>query len=304
MTPSEVYDIYWYFAAERQAIYDRRLEDPYGPWTDDPILKAHRFTNTYRAADRVSQYLIREVQYRPDRPDSPTEIFFRTLLFKLFNKIETWTLIEGALGPVTWQSFDATATCRLLDEALAQGRRVYSAAYIMPPPALGHVRKHANHIALLEMMMRDGLPARVANSVSLREVYDLILPYPGIGPFLAYQYAIDLNYSDMLDFSEDEFVVAGPGALDGIAKCFNDAGGRSAADIIHSAACLDVGFSRSIVRTSSARSRNTLESATPTFAGSMIGRGSNRCLAPNSRGVRRRCSRADGACIRQRRPRT
>ena len=233
MTPTVVYDTYWYFAAERQAMYERRLEDPYGPWTDDPILKAHRFTNTYRAADRVSQYLIREVQYRADRPDAPAEVFFRTLLFKLFNKIDTWTLIEDALGPVTWQSFDAEATCRLLDETHARGRRVYSAAYIMPPPALGHVRKHANHIALLEMMMRDGLPGRIGNAASLREVYDLILPYPGIGPFLAFQYAIDLNYSDMLAFEEDDFVVAGPGALDGIAKCFGDAGGQSAAEVIH-----------------------------------------------------------------------
>lgn len=233
MTPTEVYDTYWYFAAERHAMYQRRLHDPFGPWTDDAILKSHRFTNTYRAADRVSQYLIREVQYRPDRPQADAEIFFRTLLFKLFNKIETWTLIEDALGPVTWQGFDAHATCRLLDDAHASGRRIYSAAYIMPPPALGHVRKHANHIALLEMMMHDGLAGKVARAASLRDVYELILTYPGIGPFLAFQYAIDLNYSDLLGFDEDDFVVAGPGALDGIAKCFEDTSDRSAAEIIH-----------------------------------------------------------------------
>jgi hypothetical protein len=46
------------------------------------------------------------------------------------------------------------------------------------------------------------------------------------------QFAIDLNYSAMLDFSEMEFVVAGPGAHSGIRKCFVDTGGLHDADLI------------------------------------------------------------------------
>ncbi|WP_324751206.1 nucleotide kinase domain-containing protein [Sphingomonas sp. LY54] len=232
MTPTAVYDSYWRFAAERHAIYERRLTNPQGPWTDDPILAAHRFTNTYRAADRVSQYLIGDVQYRPDRSQAPAELFFRTLLFKIFNKIETWELIERQLGPVSWQSIDLAAVDALLGEAMGRRARIYSAAYIMPSPQLGHARKHANHLALLARMMDDGLPARVERARSLAEVYELLSPYPGLGPFLTYQYAIDLNYSNLLDFSEADFVVAGPGALDGIAKCFEDTGGRSAREVI------------------------------------------------------------------------
>lgn len=62
----------------------------------------------------------------------------------------------------------------------------------------------------------------------------MLRAYPGLGPFLAFQYAIDLNYSTLLDFDEDEFVVAGPGALDGISKCFRDVDGVDPAAIIHS----------------------------------------------------------------------
>jgi hypothetical protein len=220
MTPTAVYDSYWRFAAERQQIYLRRLADPLGPWTADPILQTYRFTNAYRAADRVSQYLIAEVQYGEGRSQAPDEIFFRTLLFKVFNKVETWRLLESQLGPISWQSNDLNALQRVLDEAHRRGVRVYSAAYIMPPPAFGHERKHANHLALLARMMADGLPARLTRAKSLRAVYEDLLSYPGLGPFLAYQYAIDLNYSSMLAFAESDFVVAGPGALDGIAKCF------------------------------------------------------------------------------------
>src|SRR4051794_32651866 len=64
---TEVLDTYWKFAARRQGIYLQRLKGNAGPWTDDPILSAHRFTNCYRAADRVSQYLIREVIYNGDQ---------------------------------------------------------------------------------------------------------------------------------------------------------------------------------------------------------------------------------------------
>jgi hypothetical protein len=233
MNPTPVFDSYWRFAAERQAMYFRRLIDPVGPWTDDPVLAAYRFTNAYRASDRVSQYLIREVLYHPDRPASPRELFYRTLLFKLFNRIETWQALELRLGPLTWERADLNAINGALDDLMARGQRLYSAAYIMPAPALGQVRKHANHLALLARMMEDKVPDRVGRAPTLHRVYELLRRYPGIGPFLAFQYTIDLNYSVLLTHDENDFVVAGPGALDGIAKCFADTGGRSAEELIH-----------------------------------------------------------------------
>jgi 5-hmdU DNA kinase, helical domain len=228
-----VFDSYWKFAVERLNIYYRRLVDPDGPWTQDPIIAAHRFTNSYRAADRVSQFLIRDVQYREDRSQAPTEVFFRTLLFKIFNRIDTWRNLERELGPLSWQSCDLNRVSDLLDQEMSRGSRIYSAAYIMPSPNLGHKRKHANHLALLARMIDDGLPGRLARSSSLADVYEMILAYPGLGPFLAFQYAIDLNYSTLIDFNESDFVVAGPGALDGISKCFHDGARLDATEVIY-----------------------------------------------------------------------
>ena len=233
MTPTPVFETFWHFAAKRQAIYFRRLADHRGPWTDDPILRSYRFTNAYRATDRVSQHLIREVQYGPGRSQAPRELFFRTLLFKIFNRIETWQAIEDALGPVTSEGTDLDKVSALLDRLLSAGQRIYSAAYIMPSPGFGHARKHANHLALIESMMDDRLPDRIAQAPTLAAVYELLLRCPGIGPFLAFQYTIDLNYSTLLDFDESSFVVAGPGALDGIAKCFSDVGRRTPEEVIH-----------------------------------------------------------------------
>src|SRR3954463_1618933 len=115
--PSPVFESYWRFAAERQAMYERRLRGAPAPWTDDSILRSFRFTNVFRASDRVSQYLIREVIYRSN--PYPDEILFRVLLFKFFNKIETWELLERQLGPLALATFDPGRADMVLSRARA-----------------------------------------------------------------------------------------------------------------------------------------------------------------------------------------
>lgn len=227
---TSVFDMYWFFAAERQRIFYRRLDHSPPPWTEDPILRTYRFTNVYRAADRVSQFLIRNVIYEGDQ--SVAEVFFRTILFKLFNKIETWQLLKETLGEVTWASFDLQRYISVLDRAMAEGRKIYSPAYIIPSPNLGFPRKHANHLNLLHRMIEDRCPEKIAAAKSLEEVYLVIRSFPSMGNFLAFQFAIDLNYSEIIDFPEMEFVVAGPGARSGIRKAFRELGGLTDEELI------------------------------------------------------------------------
>ena len=80
--------------------------------------------------------------------------------------------------------------------------------------------------------MRSGAPRKVAAARSLEEVFKTLRGYPSLGNFLAFQFAIDLNYSDLLTFEEQDFVVAGPGARNGIRKCFADTAGFEEADVI------------------------------------------------------------------------
>lgn len=228
--PTPVFDTFWRFAAERQAIFFRRLAGLPPPWTDDPILGRYKFTNAYRAADRVSQYLIRQVIYRGDQ--RPEEVFFRTILFKLFNRIDTWELLEGSLGSITSNDFSSERYGAILAKAMSRGQRIYSPAYIMPTADRVGGWKHVGHLQLLWHMMRDELPLRLQDTRSLREAFELMRSYPMMGDFLAYQYVTDLNYGILLNFSEMEFVMPGPGARSGIRKCFRDRGGLSEADLI------------------------------------------------------------------------
>lgn len=226
------FDTYWKFAAERQSIFFYKIRGDVWQLTEDPILQSHKFTNAYRASDRVSQYLIRNVIYS-DKFDL-NDVFFRILLFKTFNKISTWELLANEVGPITYSGYSYKAFDSMLTKARDNGISIYSAAYIMPSGAgsFGQIYKHRNHLKLIEKMMRDEVPKQIRDSEGLQQVFQILRSYPMIGDFLAYQYAIDINYSELINFSENSFVVPGPGAKDGIRKCFSDYGGLSEVDII------------------------------------------------------------------------
>lgn len=230
--PSRVFDTYWTFAAERQAIFYRRLLKSSPPWTNDVILRVFKFTNAYRASDRVSQYLINDVIGRGSQ--TPKELLYRILLFKLFNKIETWKFLEKRLGPLSWENFQFKELAATLEAAKNSNGAIYSAAYIMASgkPAFGYDRKHENHLRLIEKMLMDGLAEWMTNASSMEDVYEKLITYPTFGSFLSYQLAIDINYSPLTSFSEMTFVKAGPGAIDGIGKCFVHTGDYSAEDVI------------------------------------------------------------------------
>jgi hypothetical protein len=182
----------------------------------------------------VSQYLIRDVIYGGD-PD-PDEVCFRVLLFKIFNRIDTWKLLRGAIGEILWRKFKFKAYAAVLSKAFDSGKSIYSPAYIMPSGGRGSgfSRKHQMHLTLLERMMKEQLSTSIRRARSMEEVYLLLRSYPSIGGFLAYQFATDLNYSELTDFDEMTFVMPGPGAANGIRKCFSDLGGKSEAEVIQS----------------------------------------------------------------------
>jgi alpha-glutamyl/putrescinyl thymine pyrophosphorylase clade 1 len=228
--PTKVFDTYWRFAAERQQVYQARLRGEPPPWTTDSIIASHRFTNCYRAADRVSQYLINEVIYRGSQ--DADEVLFRILLFRFFNRISTWRLLHSALGQLTWAAFRLDRYDEVLSEASSRGEPIYSAAYVVPPPGLGAQRKHTNHLLLLQQMLRGGLRSKLRACASMAEAFHLLRGYPGIGDFLAYQFLIDINYSTVINFDEMDFVVPGPGARDGLRKCFGPEATGIEADLI------------------------------------------------------------------------
>ena len=209
----EVYDLYWYFASERQRIFERRVAGNAEPWTDDPILQAFKFCNVFRATDRVSQFLIRSVAYS-NECSSPADRIFQVVAFRLFSRIETWRTLLDLLGHApTLDDLASGAFETCIERVRQTNGRLYTGAFILcATDAYGESLKHLNHVRLLQhMFLRDSLGVSLLESRSLGDMFRLLRAYPLIGDFMGYQCAIDINYTAFFDFSGKRLHLSGTG---------------------------------------------------------------------------------------------
>ena len=230
----DIFQYYFYFIQKRMEIFWNRYNSIL-PLTDDDVLQNYKFTNVYRALDRVSQYLIKNVIYNNDIAFNEKDILFRILLFKIFNKIETWEYLENKLGRISIDTFDLNKINDYL-KIRKNNNPIFSNAYMMTGTHSKYNHLTYKHEKWLEMVKTEMLDGKVLDKIikakSFEEVYKLLRECSFIGDFLAYQYAIDFNYSPVINFSEDSFVKAGIGAIRGIKKCFEPLGNYTYEDAI------------------------------------------------------------------------
>ena len=228
------YRYYFYFIQERMNIFWKRYNGQVTNLSSDKILSSHKFTNVYRAQDRVSQYLIREVIYANENFNE-IDTLFRILLFKVFNKIDTWEYLQSKMGVLSLKNFDVTRISKLLSEKISD-TPIFSGAYMMTGSHQKYKQYPSKHESWLRMIEQELLEEKrlekIIKSKTLREVTALLNQCSFIGDFLSYQYAIDFNYSTVIDFDENSFVKAGIGSIRGIKKCFEQIGKYSYEDCI------------------------------------------------------------------------
>lgn len=218
----EVFRYYFYFIQERMNMFWQRCEGR-RVLTKDPILREYKFTNVYRSCDRVSQYLIRHVIYENVEDYTPEDMLLRILVFKIFNKIGTWEYLMQTYGDITISHFDVKEISTLLSDR-QRYYPIFNNAYMMTG---SHKRydylatKHEKWLTMVkEEFLGEGILRNILEADSLEEVYNLLRSCSFLGGFLAYQYAIDFNYSPYINYDENSFVIAGIGAIRGINKCF------------------------------------------------------------------------------------
>ena len=232
----EAFQYYFQFMEKRMDIFWARYNDQKYPWTNDPILLRHKFTNVYRSCDRVSQYLIRNVIYNENvKSLSEEDILLRILVFKVFNRIDTWEYIDHNSGGIFVKTFDVPSLSKLLSQRIAC-KPIFSSAYLMTGSHTDYVQFSSKHERWLQMInekfIKENLLSKITKAKSLEEIFNLLADCPFIGNFLAYQYAIDFNYSEIVNFDENSFVKAGIGAIRGLKKCFENPGGYNYEDLI------------------------------------------------------------------------
>lgn len=231
----EAFRYYFQFMQKRMDIFWARYEGKQYPWTDDKILLQNKFTNVYRSSDRVSQFLIKEVIYNHSETYSEVDTLLRILIFKIFNRIDTWEFLKENIGELTLRNFNADKISKLLAIRIAE-RPIFNSAYLMTGSHTSYIQFSSKHERWLRMVDKEFIQGRLFDKIirakSMKQIFEMLSECPFIGDFLAYQYTIDFNYSDVINFNENSFVKAGIGAIRGIKKCFESTGGYNNDDLI------------------------------------------------------------------------
>lgn len=158
---------------------------------------------------------------------SPEDLILRILVFKIFNKIDTWEFIRESYGEIRVDNFDVERLSSLLS-VRQKSWPIFSNAYMMTGSHRAYDNYASKHEKWLWMVKKEivesGKITEILNAGSLEEIYEILRGCSFIGEFLAYQYSVDLNYSPYINFDENSFVKAGIGAIRGIKKCFIEYG--------------------------------------------------------------------------------
>lgn len=201
------------FVAERHRIWEERQAGLPTPWTEDPILKANKFTNVYRVLDPGSQFIFELAQ--PD--DDPRDVLTRLFLYRYTNRPAAWRAYAKHLGC----GYPGLADLGELQEfwnsyRIKSGYNVFGSAYVIPPQQ-GYRDKMHSVIALTERVIRTSFNDFMAASSQLERL-DVLRGHNGVGDFMAMQILTDWGYTAQCgEDREHEFVIAGPGSKRGSA---------------------------------------------------------------------------------------
>jgi hypothetical protein len=182
---TELIDGFYEWMAERDRIRRKRQAGEPRPWSEDKVFNEQPSCNVFRIYDRGSQFMLNEVINKGDQDH--TEVCFRVILYKLFNRPDTWTILEEGLDTISWASFDVEEYERVLGDALKGESSIYCNGYYIPAPKFGWDANYKNHLRLLKLMMEQDLPGELLKRRHMREAFELVSIYPSLGPFLAFQ---------------------------------------------------------------------------------------------------------------------
>lgn len=209
-------DAFWNFVVERQSIYHRRvvLQEP-PPWTRDPVLRQYFFTNVYRELDKGTVFLIRNIL----RIQDDTDLLFAIMVYRLFNDIDTFRFLMLRCKMVKHGAWEWERASRYLNAYENHGNRVFTDAFTVTGVKFGGFPDKIRNICWLVGRLQAKTPLlleAIKSAKSLKRVWQIFNDTQGFGKFLAYELAIDCNYSRLIHFSENDWVNAGPGCKRGI----------------------------------------------------------------------------------------
>lgn len=241
------------FVTDRYRIHRRK--DVIGlpaPWTANSVLAEYKFTNVRREHDRQTRYLIDNIVNNNSL--SLEDKIVNCFMFRCWNNWDTLKdfgfpysakqlynpSLKEKVRPIYKRLRDADPGRLWWSNAYNQGGT--KAAWKFPDGD-GYQRAYKEseakkypdwekdiplrpfHVGV--WLGRDNIVEKLLSSESQQECFDTIRGIRGFADFLAYQVFVDLTYIPEFPFSENEFVVAGPGCKRGLDLIFEDKDGMN-----------------------------------------------------------------------------
>ena len=200
------------FLNERHRIYLKKLRGEEYPWTKDPILQKYKFTNVFREQDTTTVWFRENIR---DSLGDSTDVALATIIFRWFNLIETGKILLDHELLTRWDS-------DLCYEVLQDQPKWVTGAYIIKTPT--GMNKLEGVCWCVDQIFNDGtFLNKVENAThSLKELWEILLPYPYMGPFMAYEVVTDWRHTHIGEDAADimTWANAGPGAKRGLNRVF------------------------------------------------------------------------------------
>lgn len=217
-----IYGMYRAFVFQRHRIWTLRQEGEPAPWAPPAytFLNSKKFTNVFRVLDPGSQYIVNMLQ---EPGLEPRDALARCILYRFTNRPETWEHLRHHLG--RWPVADDMNADLVKALHETPGGQIFSGAYIIMPTPGKVGDKVLGAVRLARRLTVRGGPENVVEQVvqaaTPRAAYEALRGHTGMGDFMSMQILTDWGYY-WSEYTENEFVQAGPGSTRGVAELFRD----------------------------------------------------------------------------------
>lgn len=220
---------------EREEIRLRKEAGFSFPWTDDPILRAFKFTNVRRHHDRTSDNL-RKKFYIDRFHEDRRAVLMNCALFRYFGTFE----FAEAVGWQEYDSFDFEGIKDLAEQRMADKLRVFTGAYVITNQGISAPKQEV----VVDYFLKDlhkvvpELLIIAQTTQSWEKVSDRMRQIGGFGGtgFMTKEVLLDTTYTGFwadqrLDYPDSFFsypkdwetwTPIGPGARRGAARAMGD----------------------------------------------------------------------------------
>jgi hypothetical protein len=211
-------DLLAYWMKERHSVWLKKEANAPKPWTDDKIMQTYKFTNPFRENDKTTVWFRENIRNKME--DSP-DLLLATIIFRWFNFIPTGEVllsIDGVRTFIDWEKHRETFRSKMLD----QEQKVSGAYIIKTPDGMRKVDGILWCVDQIKPFCRE-IQENCVRENSLEYLQNRLLPYPYIGPFMAYEIVTDMSQTNVLKNAPDRYTWAntGPGAKRGINRLRN-----------------------------------------------------------------------------------